>query len=452
MTEVLVIGAGPAGMTAALELLAHGLAVTVVDDQTAPGGRIFAGIEGRKVKGAEESAGAALVTKFRAAGGEYRPRTEVWQIEPGPRVFMTCDGMASIVQPRFILMATGAQERPMPFSGWELPGVMTVGGAQLLFKTANQIPSEPVWLAGSGPLLLLYAKQLISVGGTVAGILDTTPQVRVASIARLVPGALGYGWQDLLRGIAWLHSLRGVQRIRQVVALEALGDGTLKRVSYETRLGDRGVIDTQHLFIHAGVVPSVHGTIAAGCKHEWNERQRCYQPVIGEFGATTIPNIFVAGDGASIAGAHAATLSGRLSGIGIACAAGKLRRDEAHKAAAPLRDALTAAARFRTLLDTLYPVIELQLADEALVCRCEEVTTGQIREVLSGRPQLGSDGVKIATRAGMGPCQGRQCGLTLARLVSEVHKIAPREVDFLRIRPPLKPLTVSELASLDVGQ
>jgi len=438
-------------MSAALELRAHGLSVTVADDQPAPGGRIFAGIESRDTHGPEDQGGAALVTRFRREGGEYLPATEAWGIEAAPRVFLTRNGTATLLEPRFVLLATGAQERPMPFPGWQLPGVMTVGAAQIVLKTAKQIPDRPVWLAGSGPLLLLYARQLIRAGGTVAGILDTTPPGRVGAAIGLIPGALHYGWRDLLRGLGWLAKMRGIKVIRDVRSLEARGNGALSTVRYATRDGASGEIETSLLLIHDGVVPAVHATMAAECRHRWNPAQRSFEPVLDEFRASSNPAIYVAGDAASIAGARAAIFSGRLAAIGIARAAGKLTTEQAYAAARPIRAKLASAAGFRVLIDTLYPPAELAIPDTTMVCRCEEITAGQVRAALKNRRQLGPDGVKMETRAGMGPCQGRQCGLSLTRLAAELHAMDPEDVGFLRIRSPLKPLTLGELASLETA-
>jgi NADPH-dependent 2,4-dienoyl-CoA reductase/sulfur reductase-like enzyme len=447
MTEALVIGAGPAGMSAALELKARGLKVTLADDQPDPGGRIFAGIERREVHGAEERLGAALAASFRESGGTYIPGAEVWQIEDGPRVFLTERGRASMLEPRFVVIATGAQERPMPFPGWQLPGVMTVGAAQILLKTGRQIPDAPVWLAGSGPLLLLYARQLIVAGGKIAGILDTNPADDLSAV-KLLPGALPYGWRDIMRGFGWRMSARRSHLVRNVTSLEGLGAERLTGVRYRTRDGIECEVDATLLLVHDGVIPAVHGTLAAGCNHQWNPLQRCFEPCVDAFGATSKPGIYVAGDAAGINGAKAAITSGKLAAVGIALAAGKLDRREAEAIGAPLRRRLASAAAFRRFIDRLYPPAELAIADSTMLCRCEEVTAGEIRSSLAGRPQLGPDGAKIATRAGMGPCQGRQCGLGLTRLVAEVHGGQPADIGFLRIRPPLKPITLAELAGL----
>jgi hypothetical protein len=356
-----------------------------------------------------------------------------------------------LIEPRFVLLATGAQERPMPFPGWQLPGVMTVGAAQILLKAARQIPEQPVWLAGTGPLLLLYARQLIAAGGKVAGILDTAPPGRTAATARRLPAALGYGWRDLARGAGWLATLRGLRIVRGVTALEAIGETRLSAVRFETRTGAGEEIATGILLTHDGVIPGLHATLAAGCDHRWNAAQRCFEPVVDWAGETSVSGVFAAGDGAGVGGARAAALSGRRAAIGIAQAAGAISQRRAQNAIAPLRRQLDAAAGFRRFVDTLYPPSTLAVPDETLVCRCEEVSAGDVRKALQGRPKLGPDGVKIATRAGMGPCQGRQCGLTLTCLVAETHGGDPGDVGFLRIRPPLKPLTLGELAALETS-
>lgn len=451
MTDVLVIGAGPAGLMAALELRGYGLSVTVVDDQPAPGGRIFAAIEARKVYGSEDQSGAALVRRFRASGGEYLPSAEVWQIESGNRVFLTQRGQVRMLEPRFILFATGAQERPMAFPGWERPGVMTVGSAQILLKTARQVPTEPVWFVGTGPLLLLYVQQLLAAGGTVAGILDTTPSGRLLPAAPLLPGALGYGWRDLIRGVRWLLANRRLNVVRNVVAVEALGDERLEKIRYTTSAGLTTSVPAELLLTHDGVIPAIHATMAAGCGHRWNPTQKCFEPVVDGFGASTVPTLFIAGDGGTIAGARAAMLSGRLTAVGIARAAGAVTDRKARAAVDILQRKLAAAKRFRALVDHLYPPSDLSIPDDTVVCRCEEITAGRVREVLVGRGHAGPDGVKIATRVGMGPCQGRQCGLNLTRLVAEAHGTSPSDVGFLRIRPPIKPITLSELATLETA-
>jgi NADPH-dependent 2,4-dienoyl-CoA reductase/sulfur reductase-like enzyme len=458
--NALVIGAGPAGMSAAIGMRAEGLTVLVVDEQPAPGGQIWRGVEAvaatptGKLLGAEYRSGAELVDRFRVCGALYEPQTQVWQIEPGWRVFMTRDGKAEAVDADQVVLALGAQERPAPFAGWTLPGVLTVGAGQILLKTSRQIPTEPVWIVGSGPLPLLYMAQLLRTGGKIAGWLDTAPS---DAWRRALPwaGAALLGLGDLVKGIGWLSEIRaaGVKRVRDVVDVRALGDGRLEAIEYTRADGTVTSASASVLLSHEGVVPSIHMTRALECAHSWNEQQACLVPDLDEWGQTSKPGIFVAGDGAGIAGAKVALVRGELTALGVALTAGRLGVEAARAQAAPLRKKLRGLLRLRPMLDALYPPRAkiFSPSDETVVCRCEELTAGEIRKAAKlGQP--GPNQLKAYTRAGMGPCQGRQCGYTVAHIVATAQKRHISEVGFYRVRPPLKPITLGELASLNLEE
>lgn len=457
--DVVVIGAGPAGMSAAIGLRAHGLTVLVVDEQPAPGGQIWRAVEAMaatptgRLLGDEYRAGAGLAERFRACGAFYEPDTQVWQIEPDWHVYMTRQGRAEVVRAGRVVLALGAQERPAPFPGWTLPGVLTVGAAQILLKTSRQVPAEPVWVAGSGPLPLLYMAQLLRAGGRIAGWLDTSPPGGWRRALPWLGDALS-AWGDVSKGLAWLRQIRaaGVKRVRGVTALRALGDGRLREIEYTaggvTKRAPAGV-----LLSHEGVVPSIHMTRALECAHSWNPQQACLAPDLDAWGQTSRPGIYVAGDGAGIGGAQAACVRGELVAAGIALHAGRLAQPAADALVAPLRARLAALLRLRPMLDALYPPRAGIFApsDDTIVCRCEELTAGDIRRAAAiGQP--GPNQIKSYTRAGMGPCQGRQCGYTIAHIVAAEQKRPVAEVGFYRIRPPLKPLTLGELASLDIEE
>ncbi len=457
--DLLIVGAGPAGMSAAVRARGLGLNVLVVDDQPAPGGQIWRAVETRAgtptgdLLGDEYAAGAPLARAFRASGALYEPSTQVWQIEPGWQVFMSRAQQAQCVQAANVLLATGAQERPAPFPGWTLPGVLTVGAAQILLKTAREIPKTPVWIAGSGPLVLLYMVQLLRAGGTIAGWLDTSPPGGGARALPHLGGALR-AWKDLLKGLSWMRELRraGFPIVRGVTQVRAEGGERVEHLVFRTAAGKSQRVAAELLLIHEGVVPSIHITQALGCAHEWRADQRCFAPTLDAWGQTSKPGIFSAGDGAGIGGARAACTLGELAALGVAVRTGALTEDDARRLAAPLRSRLAAQLAIRPMLDALYPPRAdiFEPADETVVCRCEELTAGQIRAAARiGQP--GPNQIKAFTRAGMGPCQGRQCGYTVAHILAAAHGKRVEHVGFYRIRPPLKPLTLGELASLDTG-
>ncbi|GGE45673.1 D-nopaline dehydrogenase [Agaricicola taiwanensis] len=456
-SDVLIVGAGPAGMAAAVSAAGLGLSVRVIDDQVAPGGQIWRGIEAVAASprlarlGDAYGEGVSRAAAFRVCGALYEPQSQLWQIEPGFRAFVTRDGEARVFTATAVILATGAQERPVPFPGWTLPGVLTAGAAQILLKTADQVPEKPVWIAGCGPLPLLYMTQLLAAGGSIAGFLDTTPRGRMGAALRHLPGGLRR-LGDLVKGLSWSRALQrqGFPIIRQVTELRAEGEGRLQRLSYRTANGRGDSVPAEVLLVHEGIVPNIHAPLALGCDIRWHEGQHCYVPVLDEWGEASQANVFIVGDGAGIGGMEACEPRGRLAALRLAARMQKLGEAAADAAARKERAALSRALALRPLLDTLYaprPQV-FAPADETLVCRCEEVTAGELRSrAVQGQP--GPNQIKAFTRAGMGPCQGRQCGYTVAHILAAAQNRSVEDVGFYRIRPPLKPVTLGELASLD---
>lgn len=454
MTEVFdlaVIGAGPAGMAATIRARQAGLSVMVVDDQPAPGGQIWRAIEARagRVHSAEDRRGLDLVARFRVSGADYRPQTQVWQVEGQWGVFLksAMQGL-SHAKARAVLIATGAQERPVPFAGWTLAGVTTLGAAQILLKAAGQVPAEPVWIAGCGPLALLYAVQLLDAGGQVAGFLDTTP---ADAPRRPALGDALKALPDLWRGLSWMYRLRGLPVHRGVTGLtgheDASAPGRLAAVSFRDGTGRPHRLEVRNLLVHQGVVPRWHVATAIGCEMAWNAEARSHHPVVDAWAESNHRGAFLAGDGAGIAGAAAAVVHGEIAALGV------IRRLYPDRADALVGEhaALTARrARLTTLrpfLDQRYAPSPLALPDETVVCRCENVTAGQIREAVQ-QGAAGPNQAKAYTRCGMGPCQGRQCAYAVASLIADATGQPAGDMGLARVRPPFRPITLGELASL----
>ena len=442
-------------MSAAINARHHGLSVMVVDDQPAPGGQIWRSVEqaaGRDaILGPSYVEGRAIVEAFRASGAIYERGAQLWQIESGFRIFVSKDRNAQIIQARTVLLATGAQERPNPFPGWTLPGVLTVGAAQILLKSSGQIPTGSVWMAGSGPLPLLYAVQLLQAGGRLAGYLDTTPNGQWRSAVRHLPRALRASG-ELIKGLGWQATLRASKTllVKGVSEIEALGSDGIERLRYRTADGRSVTVEAGTLLVHEGVIPNLHPALSLDCAVAWNAAQDCFEPVLDSWGESSQANLFIAGDGAGIAGAKAAVLRGKLAAIRIAVRLGRTSEELATAAARPIRKKLGRELAPRPFLDALFKPRDqvFSPADETIICRCEGVAAGEVR-ALAKVGQAGPNQIKAATRCGMGPCQGRQCGYSLARIVAATQQRPVSEVGYLHIRPPLKPVTLGELASLD---
>ncbi|UHS59816.1 NAD(P)/FAD-dependent oxidoreductase [Agrobacterium vaccinii] len=450
--DVVIVGSGPAGMSAAIRLQEFGYSVAVIDEQPSPGGQIWRGIERNRSElllgalGEDYRKGEPLVERFRACGAEYIPETQVWQIEDGWKVFLTSRGKARCISARAVLLANGAQERPVPFPGWTLPGVMTVGAAQILLKSGGMLPQGRVFIAGAGPLPLLYATQNLHLGASIAGYLDTSTRPSLSAIAKLAGG-----WRDLrslLKGLKWLRQLRRETRVvKNFTDLKAGGEGRLEYVEWSDD-GKTVRESADVLLVHEGVVPRIHETLALGCEHEWHEAQGYFRAKLDHWGETTRKKLFVAGDAGGIGGWTAAATSGEIVALGIAKALGFKTNVEAMRRDEKLDERRSRALALRPFLDAAYPVPRRRLGDDVIVCRCEEITAGTIRKMTRGGV-ADPNAVKAATRCGMGPCQGRQCGYSVQAILAEVHDVPIADVSFFNIRPPFKPVTLGEIASLE---
>lgn len=457
--DLAIVGAGPAGLAAAVQAREIGLSVALVDEQAAPGGQIYRAVEqaeaeGRAVKlGRDYRHGLGLVRAFRDSGAAHFAAHQVWQIEDDGHIYAS-DGRASrVIHGRRLLLAVGAMERPVPIPGWTLPGVMTVGAAQILHKTMGLLPDPGVWIAGSGPLTLHFAAEVIAAGGRVAGILDTTRTRATAAAAAHLGAALG-GWRYLAKGIGYLARIRaaGVRRVTGVEAVEAVGGERIEQVRWQAG-GSWQQAAAVGLLLHEGVVPNTQMSMAVGCAHQWDAAQGCFRPTADVFGATDLPSVLVAGDCSRIGGARVAECRGRLAALGAAASLGVISVAERDRLGEQWSAQLREHEAIRPFLDAMYPPAPALLApaDETVVCRCESVTARRIREAVA----LGCRGpnqVKSFTRCGMGPCQGRMCGLTVTGTVAAELGVGPQDVGSFRVRPPLKPLRLGELATLADGE
>jgi hypothetical protein len=342
-----------------------------------------------------------------------------------------------------VIVATGSMERPFPIPGWTLPGVMTAGAAQTALKAQGLVPAGRTIMAGCGPLLWLLAAQLLRAGAKIEAILDTTPRINWLKAAMHLPEfALSPYWA---KGVNLVREVKATLPSIAVHRIEAHGKDRLTEVVFATGAGDRRM-KADLLLLHQGVVPNVNLAMAAGVAHRWNARQLCFEPVVDADFGTSVPGIAVAGDGAGIAGGTAAAERGRIAALAVVQA---LKPGASGPNVQMLRQALAREEMGRAFLDTLYqpaPSLRRPVGD-TIACRCEEVTAKQVRDMAA----LGCEGpnqMKAFLRCGMGPCQGRLCGLTVTELIAEQRRSTPEEVGYYRLRPPVKPITLAELASL----
>jgi len=463
--DLLIVGAGPAGMAAAIEARAAGQSVIVADEGDAPGGQIYRNaadspLADARLLGDDYLAGRALVERFVQSGARHLARCVVWQVafEDGIVAMLTRSAGGSTtgsegggtleVKASALLIATGAQERPWPVRGWTLPGVMGVGAAQTLVKSAGLAPSQDAVLAGSGPLLWLFASQLIRAGRGVRAIVDTTPrQAWKHALPHAVPALRAADY--LLKGMRMMRAVSraGIPVYRGVADFSIEGTAQAERVRFRDDRNAAHVIETPLVLLHQGVIPSTQLARSLGCAHEWDTRSACWRPRTDAWGRSSVDMVWIAGDGAGIGGANAAAHAGTLAALDIARRLDAI--DDAAKDARS-RPALRALSRHlavRPLLDALYtpPDALRRPADDVVVCRCEEVTAGEIRRIAALGCQ-GPNQMKAFSRCGMGPCQGRWCGMTVGELIAQVQARSVEDIGYYRIRAPIKPVTVEQLA------
>ncbi len=456
--DVVVIGAGPSGITAALTAANRGLRTALIDEQLSPGGQIYRNVDAvdngmQTILGPEYLHGRTLTTRLQHSTVTRIQGASVWQISDDLEIAYLQAGVSKTLSARHLILATGAMERPSPMPGWTLPGVMNAGAAQIMMKTAAAVPSGDVVLVGDGPLLLLVGKQLLDAGASIKGLIQTSPIAQAGKAMRHLPKALlapGY----LIKGLRLLTHLRAgrVPFFRTDEAVNILGSDRVRGVSFIHK-GQRIELTVDTVLLHHGVIPNVQITRMLRLEHRWDVDQQTWKPCCDGHGRSSNPSITICGDGAGIAGALAAEASGAIAGLDACFALGNLSEGERQKLVRRPARAHRRQLRIRPFLDTLYRAPEWLSAplDETVVCRCEEVTAGQIREMA----RLGCKGpnqTKFFSRSGMGPCQGRMCGLTVSSILAAENGVSIEETGYYRIRPPLKPIPLLALSQARVAR
>ena len=451
--DLVVIGCGPAGMSAAIQASSLGLSVILLDEQDSAGGQIYRAVEEggeakAKVLGKDYVIGARLAEDLQDGKIQRIKRSIVWYMADDGTVSYKKDGCSSIAKGRRVLIATGALERSMPIPGWTLPGVMTAGAAQILLKQSGLVFSDAV-IAGSGPLLYLVAAQMCRAGKPPKALVETQTAADFMASQRFVVGAIR-GWKYLAKGLGLLLELQRAKVKRYKSASKLHIDGK----NYATALnfiagGREHQVACSTILLHHGVIPNTQASRALGIEHRWNHRQRSFDPVKNEWGQTSKESYFIAGDGGGIGGAQAAECSGSLASIQVAFQLGRISRVERDSRAKQKKARLNRELAARPFIDRAYPPFReaLSPANETVICRCEEVTAGDIR----GYAEIGCLGpnqTKAFGRCGMGPCQGRYCGLSVTELLAEANQTDHDVVGYYRIRAPLKPVSLGELAAL----
>ncbi len=407
-SDVLIVGAGPAGLAAAYRAATAGMRTTVVDDNPAFGGQIWRGEQGKP----SSREAQVWFERIRSVNIRFiRGATIFQQTQPGQLLAETTSGVTELSYTNLIL-ATGARERFLPFPGWTLPGVTGAGGLQALVKTGLSIDSKKVVIAGSGPLLLAVAGYLVERGANVLLIAEQASSMRLARFGFALLGA-GKSAQAL----ELKRRLSGVKYLKDCWPVAAHGKEKIESVTL-FRGGRTWQIECDYLACGFHLVPNLELAELLGCRIEAGAVR------VDEFQQTSVPRVYAAGEATGIGGLELSLVEGEIAGL---AASGK--REEARRLFG-VREKGKGFARILNETFALRKELRDVVKDETIVCRCEDVTFERLKAHDSWRS------AKLQTRCGMGPCQGRVCGAAAEFLF---------EWKVESVRPPVFPVRVESL-------
>ncbi len=444
-TDILVVGGGPAGLSAARVAAESGARVDLVDAGAAPGGQYWMQDPVGPPMTVEAASGAAAAKAARGAGVTVHSGAEVWGAFPGNEILaQDADGPIAF-RYRAVIVASGAHDRVMPFPGWTLPGVMTPGAGQRLAKLGHTAPGKRIALAGNGAFLYAVAATLRRIGASPVLMVEAS-DVRTRALRLLARHPAR--WSDALRLLAGVRAV--AERRSGFVVTEALGTERVEAIRIAP-IDGAGQIDTRRVEAVAGIDallvgwgfrPMIELTALLRCRHAYDrDLGGWYCSTVPASGRTSVPGVYACGEVTGIAGAAPARLSGTLAGLAAADDLGFAVPDLAGRRIVLTRQ-LQSARAFGEALGKLYPVpraIEALAKDDTVICRCEEVTRGDLRAALTSGTK-GIAGTKLWTRAGMGRCQGKICGFAVAEIVAAETGTLPEAAGFNPPRIPLRPV------------
>ncbi|MFB9905933.1 FAD-dependent oxidoreductase [Allokutzneria oryzae] len=422
--DIVVVGAGPAGVAAAEAAVRCGSSVTLIDSAPRLGGQY-----GRQ----------AFDTAYVGIPGvQHLANTVVWAVEPlerGHRLHLRTgpadapDRVATVLDARSLILATGAYDRAIPFPGWDLPGVCTAGAAQALAKGQRVAVGDRVLLAGTGPFLLPVAESLVNVGSRVLGVLEANSPT---GWMRDLRGTFaGRGKAAELAGYAAMLAKHRIPYLPRTTVIAAHGSGHVTAVTVAKLDRDWNVVpgsekrlDVDAVCVGFGFVPQIDLAVATGCDVDKGFVR------VDSAQRTSVAGVFAAGEITGIGGADLAAAEGTVAGTAAA------RGDVPHHALRTVRK----GRMFAGALAAAHPVQpgwRSWLDSDTLICRCEEVSYGELCQAVEQRQVRDLRSLKLVSRVGLGPCQGRICGRAVAELTGITETVR---------RPIAAPIRLGELA------
>jgi NADPH-dependent 2,4-dienoyl-CoA reductase/sulfur reductase-like enzyme len=463
--HVIIVGSGLAGLAAADILSRYGLHILVIDDNAHLGGQLLrklpqaAAAENRFEPDRLKRQGVRLAARIKKGNIQVLNGTQVLGIYPG-HILLVADSRGHVSEYRAdaLILATGARERQLPFKGWTLPGVMSTGAAQILMKSSGILPGRKTLIGGCGPLMLVLAAEILANRGKILAVLDQSSTVMKLKAVTAGPAI----WPKLLEGATYLARLaaarvsmkqgvriveaRGRNQLEEVVVAGVDADGRIIR-------GTERIYPIDTLAVGYGFSPNIELPQQAGCAIKYSKARGGWFVDVSEAMMTTVGDIYAVGEATGIAGAGKSFVEGRIAAWDILKKRSVVDRQTYESNAGPLmrrRSRQVQYGRFLNHLCRLQPGCYADIPDETVICRCEEITMGTIRSQLDNNFTT-MNGIKKATRSGMGNCQGRTCGPILFDILSAHSHRPPDEIGYTSARAPVKTVTLGALAKMTVN-
>lgn len=454
--DVLIVGLGPAGLAAAVELSRLGVHVGVVDDNPKPGGQVYRQISpafkitDHGFMGVKHQKGRQLIADFNTLRNRFTiyNNAYVWGCFNGNSLALIRDHKISLIQYKKLLLCEGAMERTLPFPGWTLPGVMTLGGLQKLVLHERVLPGQRILLAGASPLLLPVAANITKAGGNVVAMCDNVPFQRYW---KLMPELLKHRELTHEACSYYLSVLKGrVPVLRPTAVISASGHTRVEAVRV-AKLDPNGrpvsgsVKDysVDILGVSHGFLPSGRLARLLRCKHAYDANQRYWKPKVDDYMRSSQEHIYIAGDSNGVDGRDSAVIEGRLAALHMASKLNRMTSSQMKQKTNKLQKNHAQLQRYAKKLNQVFSLRPgaLDAMDHGtIICRCEQATYGDVLDgIAKGYRNINE--IK-RTRVGMGMCQGRMCESVVAQIMLQ-KGVPVEEIGYLNLRSPLSPIPFS---------
>ena len=449
--DVIVIGAGPSGVSSAINCAKKGLNVLIVDSNSNTGGQIYRAppktyknISQKKLE--ENEIQKKLSDDIKKFKIETAYNHTVWQVSPGFKVNAFNDTSTIQWQTKSLIIATGTYEKIIPFDGWTTPGVIGLAACTVMLKAHHFIPSKKIILAGNGPLLMLVAYYIIQFGGKIDAIVDTSSKIDwIKSTLSLITNP-----KNFKDGIKWIfkiflnrvpiYSMSSIQKVSEV-------DGGIKVTIKNLKTDKTKNIVSETIAIGHGLIPSTDITRLLRAEHIYNEQKGGWIAKVDRFLRSSVKGVYLAGDGAGVSGALAASDKGLLASSTLLYDEKIISEKEFNQYTRKILkklDKFEVFARAISKLNSIPKKLIENIDNDTVLCRCEDVTKNEIlKAVDQGAKDINQ--IKSWTRLGMGPCQGRTCQYATSKVVAEYLNYEIKDLGYLTGRSPIRPVPLDRV-------